>query len=368
MKIAFVLSNYPWKPIGGVRVIYEYANRLASRGHEVSLVHPRFMQNWAAPKNWLGHVRRRLGFLRNLLFRPRFEWQTIDPRVRRLFVSEPTAPHIPDGDAVFATAWETAEYVIDYPASKGVKFYILQHYEIWNGPSSRVDATWRMPLRKVVIARWLLEKGVELGASPSDMALICNGINFDRFRVIRDIEQRPKRVAMMYHTRDWKGSPEGIEALEIARSRHPDLQAILFGVFRRPRSLPSWIRYRYNPSQKELVEKIYNGSRIYLCSSWAEGWPLPPAEAMACGCAVVTTQCSGVTEYIEQDETGLLSPIRDPDGLAENLIRLLDDDGLRVRLAKSGHGEIRKYTWGKSTDLLEALLMASEKIELSGSR
>ena len=156
--------------------------------------------------------------------------------------------------------------------------------------------------------------------------------------------------------------------MEIARSKHSDLQAVLFGVFKRPRSLPSWIEYRYNPSQKELVEKIYNGSRIYLCSSWAEGWALPPAEAMACGCAIVTTQCSGVSEYVEQGETGLFSPIKDPHGMAENLIRLLEDDALRVRLAKSGHGEIRKHTWEKSTDLLEALLMGSGKIDLSGSR
>jgi glycosyltransferase involved in cell wall biosynthesis len=361
MKIAFVLNNYPWKPIGGVRVIYEYANRLAARGHEVSLVHPRFMRNWTAPKNGVGRVRRRIGFLRNVFFRPRFEWQPIDPKVRLLFVPEPIGPHIPDGDIVFATAWETAEYVINFPASKGEKFYIIQAYEVWDGRVSRVDATWRMPLKKIVIAKWLFEKGLELGSSPSDMALIYNGINLDRFRIIRNIEQRPKRVAMIYHTLDCKGSPEGIQALEIARSKHSDLQAVLFGVFKRPRFLPSWIEYQYNPSQKELVEKIYNGSRIYLCSSWAEGWALPPAEAMACGCAVVSTQCSGVTEYIEQGKTGLLSPIRDPHGMAENLIRLLEDDALRVRLAKSGHGEIRKHTWEKSTDLLEAVLKGSEK-------
>jgi len=35
IKIAFGLNHYPWKPIGGVRVTYEYANHLAARGHEV---------------------------------------------------------------------------------------------------------------------------------------------------------------------------------------------------------------------------------------------------------------------------------------------------------------------------------------------
>jgi glycosyltransferase involved in cell wall biosynthesis len=74
---------------------------------------------------------------------------------------------------------------------------------------------------------------------------------------------------------------------------------------------------------------------------------------MACGCAVVSTENTGVVDYITNMESGLLSPIKDPQSLGENLIKLLDDDNLRIKLAENGNNNIRSYTWDNSTDELE---------------
>ena len=55
-----------------------------------------------------------------------------------------------------ATWWETAEWVARYPASKGAKAYFIQHHEVHEGlPADRVNATWRLPMHKIVIANWL---------------------------------------------------------------------------------------------------------------------------------------------------------------------------------------------------------------------
>jgi glycosyltransferase involved in cell wall biosynthesis len=54
---------------------------------------------------------------------------------------------------------------------------------------------------------------------------------------------------------------------------------------------------------------------------------------MACGCAVATTDCGGNREYARNEETALVS---DPDDLASlenNVLRLLSDEELRVRIA-----------------------------------
>jgi hypothetical protein len=40
MKLTFLMPCYPWIPMGGFRVVYEYANQLALAGHEVTVVHP----------------------------------------------------------------------------------------------------------------------------------------------------------------------------------------------------------------------------------------------------------------------------------------------------------------------------------------
>jgi len=46
--------------------------------------------------------------------------------------------------------------------------------------------------------------------------------------------------------------------------------------------------------------------------------------------------------------------------LADNLLRLLKDDSLRIQLATAGHKQIQKFTWEHSTDLLERLLIYHE--------
>src|SRR3546814_12065085 len=62
----------------------------------------------------------------------------------------------------------SSDLVVDrLPAAKGRKFYLIQHLEDWTGPRERVLATWKLPLEKLVIARWLKDITIELGESTS---------------------------------------------------------------------------------------------------------------------------------------------------------------------------------------------------------
>ena len=353
MRITFVLSSFPVAPTGGYRVVYEYANHLTSRGHRVSVVHPRRLID-TRPMNPYRRLRRIGARYRDVFFPPDVDWQPIDRRVRMLYVPDLQPCYIPDADAVFATFWATAPLVLNLPRSKGVKFYLIQHYEIWAGPKDQVDATWRLPLHKVVTGQWLYDLGRELGCE--HMVNISNGTDHDKYRLLNPISNRPKRVAMMFHESDWKGCPDGLRALGIARNQHADLRVALFGAPQRSGSVPEWVEYFRDPPQTEIVNRIYNGSSIYLCCSSAEGFHLPPAEAMACGCALVSTDIGGVHGYAEHEVTALLSPPRDPEALARNIIRLLDDDDLRRRLAAAGHERIQSFTWERSTDQLEQFI------------
>jgi glycosyltransferase involved in cell wall biosynthesis len=264
---------------------------------------------------------------------------------------------VPDADAIFATWWATAEVVIGYPECKGKKFYLIQSYETWDGPKERVNATWRAPLQKVVIAKWLYELGLSLGCPESEMAYIPNGLDHTKFRLLNPIAGRGRRLAMMFSSRyEWKGSADGLAAIEIAKRAYPDLAATFFGVSPRPRSLPRWIAYRRNPRQRVLIDDIYNRSSVFVCPSLIEGFALPPAEAMACGCAVAATDIGGLREYAIHGVTALLSPAGDPQSLADNIIRLLGDENLRLELARAGNEHIRSFTWERSAARLETFI------------
>ena len=45
-----------------------------------------------------------------------------------------------------------------------------------------------------------------------------------------------------------------------------------------------------------------------------------------------------------------------PERLAENIIRLIEDDDLRYRIAKAGHENIRQFTWESAYDKLKKYL------------
>ena len=352
MRITFLLPCYAWTASGGHRTVYEYANGLVARGHQVTVIHPRYLANSPSPPppNLYRWARGKGRQLRHILFKPSLRWQPVDPRVRLLYVAELKACYVPDGDAVIATGWQTAEYVAQLPPQKGAKFYLIQHYESWGGPEDQVRRTWKLPLDKVVIASWLEEKARELGETA---VLINNGVNFSRFKLINPIENRDiYSVAMMYHTVTWKGSVDGIEALSRVRQRHPEFRVTLFGTPRPNAEIPSWATYFQNPEPDQLVA-IYNQASIFVQPSWTEGWPLPGAESMACGCALATTACGGAVDYTMHEVSGLVSPPKDPARLAKNILRLADDPLLRIRLAGEGHQRIQEYTWERATHLLE---------------
>lgn len=360
MRITFILPGYPWRPVGAFRVVYEYANHLVARGHQVTLVHPRrvkYEEDFWAARGIYHRLRRAAAKVRDVFVKPDISWGRLDERVQILFVPEPTAEFVPDADAVIAGVWGTAPYLLWYPRSKGEKFHLIQHYAATFGlPRPWVDMIWRAPLHNVVVSVWLGEIARQLGTD--DVAVIPNGINGTLFRLARPIEQRPKKVAMLFSARDWKGPADGLKALEITRRIHGDLRCVLFGTAPRPADIPAWIGYNRNPPQDRLVRDIYNSSSIFLCPSWLEGFSLPPLEAMACGCAVVTTDCGGNRDYAEHGRNALVSPPRNPERLAENLLRVLDDDELRLRLARAGIECAQQFTWERSTDKLESFIQS----------
>ena len=356
MKVTFLMPGYMWGPSGGYRVVYEYANQLVARGHQVAVVHPRHLDLTLSTKPTFRHRFRNLRLLlRESFFTPKIHWHRVDNRVRLLYVPRLRDSYIPDADVLFATAWNTAAPLMKCSASKGVKSYLIQHYETWMGPKDLVDQTWRLPVRKVVIARWLLQLGHNLGGH--SFTYIPNGIDHTHYRLTQPIEARPRQVAMMCSYVPFKASRDGIAALEIARQRFPDLKVVLFGNSYRPSWVPDWMTYKSDPPQGEIVERFYNGSSIMVSPSLTEGFGLPAVEAASCGCALVATDNDGHREYVKHGDTGLLSPPQDPQALASNICALLADDDLRIRLARAANTFVQQYTWQHSTDLMESFLV-----------
>ncbi|MFN0110566.1 MAG: glycosyltransferase family 4 protein [Blastocatellia bacterium] len=348
MKITFVLPMYLDTPSGGFKVVYEYANRLSSLGHQVTVVHPRSVE---AQRGFTQTIKQRLWEPKlRLTHRPLISWFQVRSEVTLSLVLDLREGNIPDADVIFATACETAFPVASYSAAKGRKFYLTQSYETWKQSEETVMASWKLPMRKIVVSRHLFEIAARL-EEQNQTSHIPIGIDFSDFNLLIPIASRELRVGMLAHPNQAKGAQDGARALEIVKQNFPELQVVMFGTEARLPLIPDWVDYERRPTKTRLAE-LYNECRIFLNPSWTEGWGLTSAEAMACGCALVTTDNGGASEFAVDNETALMAPIQQPELLADKLLKLLRDDSLRQQIALSGYQSIQQFTWERAVNSL----------------
>jgi glycosyltransferase involved in cell wall biosynthesis len=332
---------------GGVRAILTYGDRLARRGHDVEVQVPAksALRAW-----WRTFSREGPAFMPGFAARIRWvaRWRPGDLR---------------DADVLLATAWQSAPVVAAAPPRSGEKFYLVQHYEsLYHGHPARVDATYRLPLRKIVISTWLrdvmrekFDADAEVLVTPVDPRL------FHRVpavagagRVPAAADGGPPRVLMLHHDYAWKGVADGMEAVARVRGRGVDLVLVGFGMKAPRRPLP-YDEFHENPPPETLA-RLYSGCQIYLCPSWDEGLGMPPMEAMACGAALVTYDNGGCRDYARAGATALVARRRDVDDLAAKLERLVADVALRRRIARAGQDLVtRAFDSDAAVDRLERL-------------
>jgi glycosyltransferase involved in cell wall biosynthesis len=353
VRVTFVLPGLKVRPGGGNLVIYRYANDLQRRGHEVRLVHPR---SFVPAISVSGRLKAATwSYRKRIRYGGRPPWFEIDARVDLILAQDPREQNIPDGDAVFATDCRMVRLISQYGEAKGEKFYLIQGYEDWACDDEELRAAWRMPLHKVVVSRWLCEAVQAVGESDR-VTHIAPGVELDVFSITVSPKKRvPYRICMLAHDWSVKGMQYAIEALRKVREAVPELDPVAFGSGHRPATLPRWVQHVHSPTRPELAN-LYNSAAIFLHSSLREGWPMPPAEALACGCALVASDSRGVRDYAVDGQTALLAPARDSDALASRILELIEDNSLRLRLAAEGRRVIEGFTSTRAADRLEALI------------
>jgi glycosyltransferase involved in cell wall biosynthesis len=92
--------------------------------------------------------------------------------------------------------------------------------------------------------------------------------------------------------------------------------------------------------------QLLNEADILLNSPDIDNMPLSLIEAQAAGLPIVSTSTGGIPYIVADGETGLLVPPGDDEALARASLRLLNEPGLALRLARAARQScLEQFTW-----------------------
>jgi glycosyltransferase involved in cell wall biosynthesis len=356
-SITFILSGPAMAAVGGLRIIYEYANRLSRKGWMVTVVHPVRLEKSDGKLNSFLKLKRNLGLIKNKVlgsYLPK-KWFLIDSKVKMLLIPNLNEKYIPDADYIVAGPSQCAAFVNDYGLRKGKKCYFIQGFEDWVMPVHDLENTWRMPMKKIVISKWLQNKLEQIN-EPS--IYIPNGLDFTSFSSDVPFHKRdPFSILFISHTIDLKGTIYAVNAVKTIKESYPGLTVTAFSIYKKPAYFPTFIRYHQNPSQQQ-IRALYNSASIFIAPSLSEGWGLTVCEAMMCGCAVVATDIPGHREFLVNNENGVFCSPGSADSIAEKIEWLFNNPKTANAIALRAPESLKKFDWDSRVALFEQALLS----------
>ncbi|RDF88856.1 polysaccharide biosynthesis protein [Leuconostoc mesenteroides subsp. mesenteroides] len=355
MRITYVLPPNSDTPIGGYKIVYQYANELVNRGHSVNIV---FLKNVFPSIKWYS-----IQYIKNVINKilrrtPKYEqqinWFSIDRRISLYFDVE-RIKDFPDADAIIATAAPTT-YIKNFPLNKGEHFYFIQNYETWwfSGDEKKLLNTFQIPnMTNIVISHELAEKVNNV--TTNGTKYLPNFYDPNEFYLQQPLNNRKNIVALLNHTQLTKRTKLGIEILKEVKKEVPDLKVELFGVPDEPQNLPKYFHFTKMATPSQLRNNIFGRAKIYLLPSVLEGWVLTGMEAMASGAAVVASEIGGIVDYANISNSILIKPDHKREFISA-IVALLQSDQRQQKIAQKGQKDVQKYRIENSVDILEDIL------------
>lgn len=182
--------------------------------------------------------------------------------------------------------------------------------------------------------------------SPARITVTPNGVDA-RFRA--DAPNASPSPYFLYAGNDkpHKNVARLVEAFGRAREQRGGLALVLAGAeFERYQRHDGVVTPGF-VSDAELAA-LYRGALAVVQPSLEEGFGLPAAEGMASGAAVITSHAAALVEVT--GEAALHVDAHSAEAIAEAMLRIANDDALRMELGRRGIARAQSLTWIRCAD------------------
>jgi len=177
-----------------------------------------------------------------------------------------------------------------------------------------------------------------------DISIIKTGLDLQK---IHDIESYKSDIPYIISARRLiynKGLDILIHAFSDVSKQFPDLKLLIAGEGEEEHNLKKLTCTLGLQNKIDFIgtiplDKLYSymkGAVAHICPSRSEGGGNVNIEASACGCIPIGAEIGGISEYIKNNETGLLFESENNDDLAQKITKVLHNNGTNDKLIRNG--------------------------------
>ncbi len=338
MKIAFILPGGGRS--GGVRSTVRAANGLLKKGHDVRL----FVHSHVSLKSHLRNLWLRFQYARGSDWLDLFKGDII--RFRDVVECD-----FGENETVVASGWWAAGKLRSVKHSGIIKVHQIRGVAF--DDKAKMEAAWGEVVPKLGIAAYLNEV-MEKTCGQRLRAVTPNGVDAQEYYPSGSDNPRDG-IGTIYGPGYHKDPDTLLSVLKTLGEQYPEVPQRVFGAGLRPKAIPRNIYHRL--PTLEAMREMYSRSLVWIMASRSEGFSNPILEAMACGCAVVATDCGGPKDMIQDGSNGFLCGVGNVAQIVEKVGALLEDSDLRNQLVLNSQKTVQAFSWDNSIDKLEKTLL-----------
>jgi len=354
LKINYIM--YGTEKTGGVIGLFHFMNELVKSGYEISLT-TMYYDDWFPLSKDIKIISKRTSFNQYLLYGKLilFKNNELLHHVRYL---KKLYDMVPKADINVATFSPTA-YVASWKSMDGsIPFYHMQHFEtiVFSNPLMKkfVSDTYFLPIYKIANSKWLQKKLLSL--TGIEYPIVNPAIEQNIFYPRKAHQSDDGSINIIALGKGgWKGAVGIYNAVNMVRSKLTNEKIVLHFFGHKPTQGIQFDNketvFHKDLSDDQLAE-LYSNSDIQVTFSTAESFPRPPLEAMACGCAVITTPY-GTEDYAIDGFNSLIVEPNNVEMLADRIRSLIENEELRKKLIEKGLKTATKFNWPDQTKVLE---------------
>jgi glycosyltransferase involved in cell wall biosynthesis len=347
-RITFVLPpgfNFS----GGVRVTVEMANRLLAKGFAVRLVYRR--TPLLSLTNFKQILKLFIIVIRLVFIEQKHNWLK-DFKGEIEAYSNLNNLSFAEGEFVIAVGLMTVHDVSQL--TKNVNKIRYCHGLQEQDPELMQQA-WSPTMDTIAVSRQLIPSIQRLTQSSNVIEVIPNGIDLSHYYIENHVRNG---IGTIFNRNRIKNPDFIVSLLTSVREKIPDARQYMFGIDKQPQEFYGHY-YRYPSIAK--AREWYNRCKIWIIASRSEGFSLPILEAMACGCAVISTAHQGSRELIRHGYNGFIVPVDDLAEFIKYIGLLWTNKDLRQEIVNHGLLTVKKYNWERSVNKMVDYLLNYNK-------